>query len=244
MTRIGAITVEDRGGTAVVTIDRPPANALDPGLLADGVAVLDELRRAAPAAVVVTGTGRFFSGGVDLDVAPSLSTEEQRAMVEGINRVFAGWYGLPAPVVAAVNGHAVAGGLILALCADRRVVGPEGRFGVTEIKVGIPYPVAAMAVLRAEVPQPHLREWVLTGALYDAPAAVAAGVFDELVPDAGLVLERALALARELAALPRPAYEIVKRQLRGDVLDHVDRVLRDGSDPMLDAWVTPEAGRR
>jgi enoyl-CoA hydratase len=243
MTRIGAITIEDRDGVAVVTIDRPPANALDPGLLADGARVLDELGAAAPAAVVVTGTGRFFSGGVDLDVAPSLSSDDQRAMVDGINRTFAGWYGLPVPVVAAVNGHAVAGGLILALCADRRVVGPEGRFGITEIKVGIPYPVAAMAVVKAEIPQPHLREWVLTGALYDAPAAVAAGVFDELVPDVASVVDRALEIAGELAALPRAAYGIVKRQLRGDVIDHVDRVLRDGSDPMLEAWVTPGAGR-
>jgi enoyl-CoA hydratase/carnithine racemase len=80
---------------------------------------------------------------------------------------------------------------------------------------------------------------VLTGELVDAAAAVAAGAFDELVlQDA--VLERALELAAELAAIPRAAYETVKRQLRGDVLDELDRVLADGSDPMLDAWVVPE----
>ena len=74
-----------------------------------------------PAAVVLTGSGGFFSGGVDLKLAPTLSADEQRGMVAGINRMFADWYGFPRPVVAAVNGHAVAGGMILALCADHRV---------------------------------------------------------------------------------------------------------------------------
>jgi enoyl-CoA hydratase len=233
------LTVEDRSGTAILTIDRPPANALDPELLAEGARVLDELRTAAPDAVVITGTGRFFSGGVDLDVAPRLSSDEQREMVEGINRLFTGWYGFPRPVVAAVNGHAVAGGLILALCADLRVVGPEGRFGITEIKVGIPYPVAAMAVVKAEIAPPAQRRWVLTGELVDAAAAVDAGVFDELVAQ-DAVLERAQGLARELAAIPRGAYEKVKQQLRGDVLRELDRRLAEGSDPMLDAWVVPD----
>jgi enoyl-CoA hydratase/carnithine racemase len=236
------ITVEDREGIALVRIDRPPANAMDPGLLAEGAAVLDDLRAAAPDAVVLTGTGRFFSGGVDLDVAPTLSPVEQRAMVEGINRVFTGWYGYERPVVAAVNGHAVAGGMILALCADLRVVGASGRFGITEIAVGIPYPVAAMAVVQAEIPQPTRRQWTLTGVLVDAAAATAAGVFDEQVAD-DLVLERALLRARELGDLPRAAYGLVKRQLRGPVLERLEQALAEGSDPMLDAWVTPDARR-
>jgi enoyl-CoA hydratase len=236
------VSVEDAGGVAIVRIDRPPANALDPALLAEGTAVLDELRASAPGAVVLTGTGRFFSGGVDLDVAPALSIAEQRAMVDGINRLFTGWYGFPRPVVAAVNGHAVAGGLILALCADLRVVGPAGRFGMTEIRVGIPYPVAAMAVVKAEIPQSAQRRWVLAGELYEADAAVRAGVFDELLPDAATVEPRALELARSLMEIPGTSYEIVKRQLRGDVLDALERMLDDESDPMLDAWVTPEAG--
>jgi enoyl-CoA hydratase len=234
------LSVENRDGIAILRIDRPPANALDPALLAEGASTLAELRDAAPDAVVLTGTGRFFSGGVDLDVAPSLSPREQRDMVEGINRLFTGWYGFSRPVVAAVNGHAVAGGLILALCADLRVVGPHGRFGITEIKVGIPYPVAAMAVVKAEIPQPAQRRWVLTGELVDAAAAVAAGVFDELVPEPA-VLDRAVELARELAAIPRSAYETVKAQLRGEMVRELERTLAEGSDPMLDAWVTPDA---
>ena len=115
------IAIEAVDEIVVVRIQRPPANALEPSLLAAGAAVVERLRERRPAAIVLTGAGDFFSGGVDLKLAPTLSEDEQRAMVGGINRLFYDWYGLPHPVVAAVNGHAVAGGLILALCADHRV---------------------------------------------------------------------------------------------------------------------------
>jgi enoyl-CoA hydratase/carnithine racemase len=82
-------------GIAVVRIDRPPANALSPELLAEGAELADRLRAEVPEAVVITGSGRFFSGGVDLKLAPSLSPAEQRAMVVGINRLFCEWYGFP-----------------------------------------------------------------------------------------------------------------------------------------------------
>lgn len=226
---MGSIGVEDRGGgVLVVRMQRPPANALDPALLAEGIEAAERLRAEAPTAVVLTGEGDFFSGGVDLDVAPRLSRSEQADMVRGINRLFAAWYGFPRPVVAAVNGHAVAGGLILALCADHRVVGPFGRFGLTEVKVGIPYPVMAMAGVRAELSPSTARRLVLGGALCSAEEALALGVFDELVPERDAVLDRAVEVAGGLAAVPGDAYERVKLQLRGEVLRGVEG--RD--DPM------------
>src|SRR5215217_1248733 len=126
----GHIHVEAHGEVALVRVDRPPANAMDLELLAEGAAVLDELTQAAPGAVVLTGRDGFFSAGVDLKVAPTLAPDAQRAMVEGINRLFAGWYALPRPLVCAVNGHAIAGGLILALCGDYRVCATEGKLGL------------------------------------------------------------------------------------------------------------------
>src|SRR5690348_2878213 len=119
-------------GIAVVRIQRPPANALAPDLLAEAAELVERLRAEMPAAVVITGSGAFFSGGVDLKLTPTLPEADQRGMVAGINRLFCDWYGFPRPVVAAVNGHAVAGGLILALCADRRIGARGGTYGLTE----------------------------------------------------------------------------------------------------------------
>ncbi len=208
---------------------------MDPQLLEEGRRVADELAANPPAAVVLTGREGFFSAGVDLKVAPTLDADGQRAMVDGINRIFAGWYAFPAPVVAAVNGHAIAGGLILALCADYRVGSSEGKYGVTEVKAGVGYPAVAMAVVRAELHAPAARRFVLGADLVDAKAALEAGAFDE-VAEPDHVLHRATEVARALSLLPSEAYARTKAQLRGPVLD---AALAE-PDPLLEGWVGAE----
>jgi enoyl-CoA hydratase len=209
---------------------------MDGQLLDEGHRVAEELAGDPPAAVVLTGREGFFSAGADLKVAPTLDAAGQRAMVEGINRIFAGWYGFPGPVVCAVNGHAIAGGFILALCGDYRVGSTEGRYGLTELKAGLPYPAVALAVVRAELHGPAARRLVLSADLVDAKAALDAGAFDELAePDQ--VLHRATEVARGLAALPAEAYAKVKSQLRGPVLD----AALAQPDPLLRGWAGAEA---
>jgi enoyl-CoA hydratase len=223
-------------GVAVVTIDRPPANALDPELIADGLAALDTLLRDRPKAAVITGSGRFFSGGADLRVVPALAQEEQAEMAGDVNRLFAGWHRFPRPLVTAVNGHAVAGGLILALCGDYRVGPTSGRFGLTEVKVGIPFPSMAMAVVQAELAPGVARRLVLGSELVDAATALELGIFDELAAD-GAVLDRALAVARTLAELPPATYEVVKHRLRATTAPAAKAAGRASSA----GWVTDEA---
>ncbi len=233
--------IEDRDGIALVRIDRPPANAMDLELLEEGRAVLDELERVDPRAVVLTGRDGFFSAGVDLRVAPTLDSEGQRAMVDGINRIFAAWYGFPRPVVCAVNGHAIAGGMILALCGDYRVgVDAGAKLGLTELKVGVGFPAVALAVVKAELAPPAARVLVLRAHLVDPAEAQRLGVLDELTPAADLEA-RALELAGELAALPPGAYATVKRQARGTALEWMEARLRHGDDPMLERWIGTEA---
>src|SRR5436189_1843224 len=169
------VRVEQRGDVALVRIDRPPANALDLSLLDEGHGVLADLGAAEPGAVVLTGRDGFFSGGVDLKLVPTLDAAAQRAMVGGINRLFAGWYGFPRPVVCAVNGHAIAGGLILALCGDYRAGSAEGNLGLTELRVGIGFPAAAMAVVKAELTPAAARVLVLRADLIDPQTALEFG---------------------------------------------------------------------
>jgi enoyl-CoA hydratase len=237
------VHVDSEDGVVVVRIDRPPANALAPKLLAEGVELIGTLRSDPPGAVVLTGTGDFFSGGMDLKLAPTLSEDEQRGIVSGINRLMYEWYGFPRPLVAAVNVPAVAGGLILALCADRRIASTAGNYGLTELRVGVPYPAAAMGVVLAELDSRAARRLVLDAELLDGEALLGYGAFDELAaPEEGL--ERSLAVARELAALPSTAYETVKGQLRRGALEEMRAAV--ARDPMSEEWLgeeTPEAAR-
>lgn len=237
------VSIEEHDDVAVVRVDRPPANAMDPGLLADAVAATEDIAAAEPSAVVLTGRPGFFSAGADLKVVPTLDADGQRAMVDGINGLCMAWYGLPRPVVCAVNGHAIAGGLVFALCADYRVAAADGRYGLTELRAGVPYPTMAIAVVAAELSAPAARRLVLRADLVDAADLRELGAFDEVVPN-DEVLDRALAVARDLAALPSSAYAATKRRLRAPTLALAARLQAGEADPLGDAWTDADTASR
>jgi enoyl-CoA hydratase len=221
-------------GVATVTADRPPANAMDVSLLGDLVAAIEQIAADPPQAMVLSGRPGFFSAGADLKAVPSYGPDEQRAMVDGINRMALGVYALPCPVVGAITGHAIAGGMVLALCTDLRVASSEGRYGLTEVKVGVPYPQAAIGVVRAELQPGALRLFAFGNALHNAEKCLRLGVFDEVVePEA--VLPRAQEIARELAAMPAEVYARTKADLRGDLVGRMRAAAAD--DPLLARWV-------
>jgi enoyl-CoA hydratase len=228
------VTASERYGVTVLTADRPPANAMDIGLLGDVVAAIERLAADPPAALVLAGREGFFSAGADLKAVPGYGPAEQRRMVEGINRMALGAYGLPCPVVCAVTGHAIAGGFVLALCGDHRVASTEGRYGLTEVKVGVPYPQAAVGVVRAELTAAAARQLALGNRLIGADECVRLGAFDEAVAPHE-VLDRSLAVAAELATLPAAVYARTKAELRGEELERLRAAAE--RDPLLDAWV-------
>jgi enoyl-CoA hydratase len=237
------VSIEEHADVAVVRVDRPPANAMDPGLLADAVAATEELAAAEPGAVVLTGRPGFFSAGADLKLVPTLDADGERAMVDGINGLCMSWYGLPRPVVCAVNGHAIAGGLVFALCTDYRVAAADGRYGLTELRAGVPYPTMAIAVVAAELSPPAARRLVLRADLVDAADLRELGAFDEVVPN-DEVLDRALAVARDLAALPSSAYAATKRRLRAPTLALAARLQAGEADPLGEAWTDADTVSR
>jgi enoyl-CoA hydratase len=224
----------DEHGVTTVAVDRPPANAMDVALLDELVAALDGVAADPPAALVLAGRPGFFSAGADLKAVPSYGPDEQRAMVNGINAMALGVYGLPCPVVGAITGHAIAGGMVLAICTDLRVAASEGRYGLTEVKVGVPYPQAAIGVIAAELPLAARRLFAFGNGLHDAQTCLRLGVFDEVVEPAE-VLPRAQALARDLAAMPGEVYARTKRDLRGATLERLRAAAAD--DPLLSRWV-------
>jgi enoyl-CoA hydratase len=238
------IVIEYVGEVAVFQLNRAPVNAVDlafAGALETAFRSLVESGNAR--AITITGTGECFSAGLDLKLVPRYSAAEQRAMITALNRTIAELYGCRLPVVGAINGHAIAGGLVLALACDYRVAtsGPA-KLGLTEVRAGIPFPAAAMAVLQAEVP-PHVsRVLALRGNNVGPDTALAYGLVDELqLPDR--VLPTAIAVARDLAAMSPDAYARIKRQLRARPIACVEETVARGSDPLLDSWLADNASQ-
>jgi enoyl-CoA hydratase len=228
------VSIAEHEGVAVLTLDRPPANAMDLAVLDELVAALRRLAQDVPPAVVLAGREGFFSAGADLKAVPGYGPAEQRRMVDAINQMALGAYGLPCPVVCAITGHAIAGGMVLALCGDHRVASTEGRYGLTEVKVGVPYPKAAIGLVQAELGASAARILALGNRLVDAAECVRLGAFDEALAS-GDVLGRALSVAQELAAMPAQVYARTKAELRGATLATL-RISAE-RDPLLDAWV-------
>jgi enoyl-CoA hydratase len=235
------IHIEELDNVTVVKLDRPPANALDLSFTQELEAALGDTEIGGTGSLVLTGTGDFFSAGLDLKLVPGYSQDEQREMILALGRLVGRLYADPRPTVAAVNGHAVAAGTLLALACDYRV-GPRGdyRYGLTGARVGIPYPVAAQTVIESEL-DPATRRILVLGATQLGPEeAVHRGILDELYP-ADRVLARAVDVARERATLPADAYGKIKRQLRATALQRIRDANEGGNDPFLESWITADS---
>jgi enoyl-CoA hydratase len=229
----------DTGRVTIVTLDRPPANALDRSAFEELIDVFTRLREsAAVRAVVVTGTGRFFSAGLDLFEVFGYPPAGFDAFTARFDEAFTALFRFPKPVVAAVNGHAIAGGAVLAATADVRVVadGP-GRIGLTEIQVGVPFPTVIMEILRFACTGPSFAELLYHGRTYAPREACERRLADELVA-ADQLMTTAVAHAEALAAQDATAFEHIKLALRAPALRPIESALTAG-DPVWDVWRTP-----
>jgi enoyl-CoA hydratase len=229
---VEAISLTESDGIAIITVDRPPANAMDIELLETVVEAVGQVAADSPRALVLAGRDPFFSGGADLKAVPTYGPDEHRLMVHGINEMVLSVYALSFPVIGAVTGHAIAGGLVMALCTDLRIASNAGRYGLTEIKVGVPYPQAAIGVVRAELAPHAARSLAFGNQLVGADECVRLGVFDEVVePDA--VIPRATEIARELASFDAATYSRTKHDMRGETIERLRAAAAE--DPLLAA---------
>jgi enoyl-CoA hydratase len=234
------ISVETQGDVAVVRMSHGPANALDTTLCRELAGTLGGLDRDGHRAVVLTGHGQIFSAGVDLlrlrDGGPGYLEEFLPALSDAFLAVF----NCQLPVVAAVNGHAIAGGCVLVCACDQRVMNADhGRIGVTELLVGVPFPAAALEILRFAAGTHRLQELAYFGRTYPAAEAVGLGLIDEAV-DEGSVLRRAVAIASEFAAIPAEALRHTRRQIRGPALDRI-AAQRATDGAVRRIWASPAA---
>jgi enoyl-CoA hydratase/carnithine racemase len=226
------IEITHQHDITILTMAYGKANTLDPSSCDALVDAFGDCSAASVRAVVLTGRGGIFSAGVDLlrvvDGGPSYLQE----FLPVLGRAFDAAFAFPKPLVAAVNGHAFAGGCILACTADRRLMSRgAGRIGVPELLVGIPFPTIAFEIVRFAVPAHHIASLVYTGDTVTADAAVERGLVDVSVePDR--LMDEAVTEARRLASLPPAAFAITKRQLRGPAFDRIRR----GADVDAGIW--------
>jgi enoyl-CoA hydratase len=225
---------------AIVTMRHGKANAFDIEFCQALAARFVALRSSDTRAVVLTGQGRIFSAGVDLKRLADGGGDYARQFLPALHKLFETAFFHPQPVVAAINGHAIAGGCVLACCADRRVMANRGgRIGVTELLVGVPFPALAFEIVRYAVPARYLPEFTLSGATYETGAALDRGWIDEVAePDA--LLPDALAIARELALLSAPAFAQTKQQLRQPVSERLARSGQATDGTVTEIWAAPE----
>lgn len=209
------VTCELRGGTAVVRMARPPVNALGPEMLVAFDELLDDLAANPPEkGLVLTGLEKSFCAGIDTKALAGFSAEEKAFALGRIDRIMAKLYSLPVPTVAAVRGHAIGAGFILALACDWKLLaaGP-GKLGLNQIAVGIKYPPVPINIVLREVPEPHLRRLTLGGALMSPEEIAGLDLFDGVVPPEEIEAQ-AIARAAELSA--HVGFATVKAQVRGE----------------------------
>lgn len=235
------VEVEDSlGGVRILRLNRPPAQAIEENLLS----ALQESLEAVEAnpevrAVVLTGVGAFFSAGFDFR-APRRTETAARSFYELYRDVHVRLLGLPKPTVAMINGHAIAGGLVLALACDYRLaVEGDYRVGLNEVAVGAAYPRAAAEIVRLRLSHGRACELMLGAALYPVSQAIRLGIVDELLPSSTLA-ETVLRRAARLSAMPAPAYAHTKQFLVQPAIRAILSETEEEGAAARAVWMSPE----
>lgn len=230
---------EDSGQVAVLRLAHGKVSALDVEFCEALVHGVNGVASGSATALVLTGTGSSFSAGVDLFRVLSGGTEYLGRFLPALELFFRTLLTFPKPAVAAVNGHAIAGGCIIAAACDHRIMANgSGRIGIPELAVGVPFPALPFEIVGARVQPPKFRELVNSGRVVLPSEALALGLIDEVAEPEAL-LPRARQVAEQLARIPARTFELTKRTFTASVLERVRASAALNAD-VLEAWGSPE----
>jgi enoyl-CoA hydratase len=230
---------QERDTTTILELAHGKANALDLELLEALTEELTRLEAGGARSLVLTGKGTIFSAGVDLIRLVDEGSAYVDRFLSALEKTLAKLFLFPRPVVAAVNGHAVAGGCILALACDYRLAAAgKGRIGIPEQRVGVPFPSWPLEIVRFAVSPSQAQAMMHLGRTYLMDEALTRGLLDEVVEPGDLV-ERAVAVATDLATIPPETFRLTKQMLRRPVSEHVERD-RGLNEVVLKVWRSEE----
>ena len=217
-----------------LTMRAPGKNALGEALMTGVVA---ELRAANGRPVLLTGADGVFSAGLNLKEVAALDRAGMARFLGLLDDLVDALYGYPGPTVACINGHAIAGGCVVALCCDYRVATHDAsvRIGLNEVPIGLEFPPKILELVRRRVPPGSIDRVVLEGALHDPRMALHLGLIDEVTSDVGAAARAALT---RLTAAPHAAYVAAKRSLRG-TLELTEELRRHFREHIVPAWCSP-----
>ena len=232
------IELKREGKVAVLRLAHGKANVFDTALMLELSDAVAQVERSDAGALVLTGGGTVFSAGVDLFQILNGGRAYVAEFLPRMSEAFRALFAFPRPAVAAVNGHAIAGGMILACACDSRILAEGARIGIPELRVGVPFPLTALEIVRYALRSDLAQEAILFGKVLEAKAALASGYVHEIAP-AEVVLERAMARAEELAAAPSHSFAKTKRDLRSPTLERLERDEKTADRTLVDDWASP-----
>jgi enoyl-CoA hydratase len=234
---------ESDTGVRVIRLDNAKANAIDLALLETLRVELDSALESGAKAIVLTGYDKYFSAGLNLTGLPD-TREGMLDFAEKFNEHFLHLYQFPLPVIAAVNGHAIAGGCVLASACDIRI-GREGSFriGVSETDIGVSFPSAALGIVQNAVHPSWAVEVILDARLLSPGEAKESGLL-HAVADEHTLLGLATEWAERLGAKPQPAFGITKRAMKADVVARIEEQADEGRQAFVDCWFSESVAKR
>jgi len=234
-----SVTLTKEGAVGVVRLERAHGNAIDDALVEALVATLGEAESdPAIRGVLLTAGGKIFCPGLDLQQLLALDREAMERFMRRFSAAVLTLYAFPKPVVASLHGHALAGGCVLALCADWRVLRRGAFVGLNEVKVGVPLPFGVALIVREAVPRHKLTGVALLGRNHSDADALAAGLADELADD-GAVETVARERLEEFVSKDAFAFAVTKRYLRSPVVERVRANNQLLLPEWLDGWFSP-----
>jgi enoyl-CoA hydratase len=233
--------ITPHGTVCVLRLRHGKANALDLECCQALIAQLDELRNAPTGAIVFTGTDRIFSAGVDLLRVLEGGAEYLSHFLPVLSRLFETLFSFPKPVVAAINGHAIAGGCVLACAADYRIMIQQGgRIGIPELLVGVPFPSSGLEIMRFAVAPQFFQSMIYRGSTFTAEEALTRGLVDTTV-EAEHLLDRAVAEGEAFSALATATFNLTKQQLREGALTRMREEGTRFDSNVQELWARPES---